>query len=193
MRTVRAFSLVEILVVTALIGFMLVMTMPALSSLLKSSELQRGGSIVADAVTSARQIATSQHTATELRFVEIDGNEGKRWQAVQVWGANPRGGLMEALTKLIRLPEVIALAPTLSPVLQNGDVQGTMNLPAAGGSCNYAGLRFRPDGSLEHPIGSAQNFVTLVEARQADTNAPPANFLAVQINAFTGIPTTYQP
>ena len=193
MKTVRAFSLVEILVVTALIGFMVVMAMPALSSLLKSSELQRGGGIVADAVTSARQIATSQHAAAELRFVELDGDGGKRWQAVQVWGANPRGGLMEPLSKLVRLPEVIAIAPTLSPILQNGDAQGTINLPAGGGSCNYAGVRFRPDGSLEHPIGSSENFVTLLDARFVDTNAPPANLLTVQINAFTGIPTIYQP
>lgn len=188
-----AFSLIEILVVCALIAVLLVTAVPAVSSLMRASELQRGGMMVADAVGRARQIASSLRVSTELRFVEIPSDTNRRWQAVQIWAANPRGGILEPATRLQRLPQSVSLAPGLSPLLQSGDAQGSMDVSGGTGTCPYAGLRFRPDGSLEQPLGSEENFVTLVASPLAGTSEAPANFFAIQINAYTGKATVYQP
>lgn len=190
------FSLVEILVVCAVLAVLLALSVPAVNSLARASELQRAGSMIADAIGQARQIATAQLAPTELRFVEVPSDSTRRWQAYQIWAANPRGGQLRAVTRLQRLPNSTCLAsnlsPLLSPLLTAGSVKGTLSL-TDGSTCPYAGVRFRPDGSLEGTLDSTENYVTVVANVQFDTSEPPPNFIGVQINAYTGKASIHQP
>ncbi len=58
-RSSRAFSLVELLLVMAIIGILLVLTVPSLTNVSRSMSLSRSGQSLADAIVLAQQQATT--------------------------------------------------------------------------------------------------------------------------------------
>lgn len=67
-RGVRGFTLVEMMVVLVVIGLILLATIPAVSSYMKSSRLAGSASMLASDLHYARALANSQHTAYEMRL-----------------------------------------------------------------------------------------------------------------------------
>ena len=196
-RQSPGFSLVELLLVIAVMTLLLVLAVPAVNSTLDGSNLQRSGFLISDVVQQARQFAAALNTPVEVRVYEIPVDGDKRWCAFRILAADPMDSdsSFTALTRLLRLNGATAVVPEHSPILGQAGISGTESLPAQGGNRAYRGFRIRPDGSLETLPGANANYLTIIHARHLANAGQtlPANFITVQINPYTGTPVIYQP
>ncbi len=182
------FSLVELLVGIAIIGLLASITVPALNSVLQSSDLTRGGQLVADQVNLGRQTASSQNTAVELRLIKIPGRKG--YAAVQLWKPDDKGQMIPA-RRMITLPQSVTIADTvLSPTITKF-VSGSM--PLNGANADYRAIQIRPTGEITPVLAMKDLVLCIVPEILAGNTAMPANYFLVQINPVTGIPLIYRP
>ena len=71
----RAFSLVELLVVVAVIAIVAGFAVPAVTTMLKGSQLTQGSQTVVDQIALARQTALSRNRSIEVRFYKFADSE----------------------------------------------------------------------------------------------------------------------
>ena len=71
----RAFSLVELLVVVAVIAIVAGFAVPAVTTMLKGSQLTQGSQMVVDQISLARQTALSRNRSVEVRFYKFGDPE----------------------------------------------------------------------------------------------------------------------
>ena len=71
----KAFSLVELLIVIVIIGIITGFAVPAITGMLKSSQLTQASGQLVDTVALARQTAMSKNRAIEVRFYRYADNE----------------------------------------------------------------------------------------------------------------------
>ena len=89
----RAFSLVELLVVMAVIAIVAGFAVPAVTTMLKGSQLTQGSQMVVDQIALARQTALSRNRSVEVRFYkfadpEIPGEDVKKPETWQIGRAH---------------------------------------------------------------------------------------------------------
>lgn len=184
----RGFSLVELLVVIAVIGLLAVITVPALTSVMQSSDLTRGGQLVADQVNLARQTASSRNQVIELRLIKIAGRKG--YAATQLWRADDSGQMSPA-RRIVNLPQSVTIPDnTLSPAIASLPT-GSMTL--GGASVSYCALQIRPSGEVTPIVDMKDLVFTIVPEVFAGNTSLPANYFLVQINPVTGTPLVYRP
>lgn len=194
-RTAFGFSLLELLVVMAVIGLLAAMTVPALSSITRGAAIARAGSAMLEQMLLARQLATSKGRVAEVRFFQIPSGAGSgpAYRAMQVCLLDERGTTNNAssATPLVRLPDGVAIhtGATYSPLLSSQPAS-TTTLPGVG-SCSYKYIRFRPNGSADLP--GSNTFVTAVLESDLATTNTPANYACVNIQPVTGHPSLYRP
>jgi uncharacterized protein (TIGR02596 family) len=184
------FSLVELLVVVAIVGILAAITVPAMSSMMQSSELTRGGQVVADQVNLARQTASAQNTVVEMRFIEIPGRVG--YSAVQLWKSDSSGG-MKPVKGMFTLPQSVTIAanPPLPGAMAS--LQTTNTMTVAGANAKYAALQIRPSGQVTPVLAMSNLFFSVVPAVFANDAQLPPNYFLLQINPLTGVPIVYRP
>jgi uncharacterized protein (TIGR02596 family) len=187
----HGFTIVELLIVVAIMGILMVLTLPAVSSLMQSSDLTRAGQMLADQVNLARQMASAQNTVTEVRLIKLPGRSG--YNAIQIWKADSTG-TPKAARPLARLPQAVAISenPTHSAAISSL-TPGTM--PAGGAAANaaYVALQIRPSGFVTPVLGMNNLFFTVMsETKLANAGLPP-NYFLLQINPLTGAPLVYRP
>lgn len=185
------FSIVELLVVVAILGVLMVLTLPAVSSLMQSSDLTRAGQMLADQVNLARQMASAQSTVTEVRLIELPDRTG--YTGIQIWKADSAGTL-KAARPLARLPQAVAISanPAHSAALAS---LSESKMPAGGSAANadYVALQIRPSGFVTPVIGMSNLFFTVMPEARTATASLPANYFLLQINPLTGAPLVYRP
>ncbi len=199
------FTLIEILMVLAIIGILLVAAVPALNSTLQGFQLTQGAQIIADQLHLARQATLARNRAVEVRFYKFtapaSGVTASYFQGVQAFEI-VENGPPKALGKLHRLPGLIILdsSATLSPLLGPTRVkQWTSNdpqisLPGIGTNYEARAFTYRSDGSADLSVAGQQWFVTLHHANAGDnrTDLPP-NFATLQIDPWNGYTQLYRP
>jgi len=189
------FSLIELLVVIAIIGVLAVLAIGPLGSLLRSSEINRAGQILADEMMLARQTATARNLDVEVRLVELPrAAEPPSWRGVQLWIADSTGA-MEPMGRLREFPDraVIALEQAISPLLTADTNRSGVAAFGAHGQRPWRGFRVRPGGALDLGIvGSTNNFLTVVSDLPRDEILPD-NFFTVRVNPVTGRVTIHRP
>lgn len=185
-RNWRAFSLIELLTVVMIMVVLAVLAVPALSSMIRGSALSRGGQVVGDMLSVARQEAVTRNRDVEVRFYHLTNEGVKGWRAMQLWTLEQtaNGPTTNTSSRVTLLPDgvVIATNNSLSPLVSDSPNQGTVTLSAYG-STPYRSFRFRPNGATEIAV-SGSNFLTLVPI--SDTAAQPANFYTLQVDSLTG-------
>jgi len=196
-RRYRSFSLVELLVVMGIISILMAVTIPAISSVVESNNMNRAGQQVADEINLAKQLSSSRNTTVELRLFKLSG-ASSGFNQLQL-GTNSSTGLWVPLTRLSILPQKTAISEnsTLSSAFSTNAPSIMTN---AGPTLNasYYPFEFRPTGIMT-PVLSIPNYcLAIVPARYAATNystltAPIKNYAIVQINPLTATPLVYRP
>jgi uncharacterized protein (TIGR02596 family) len=184
---VHGFSLVELLVVMAILILLAAATMPALQSTLVGSNLNRAGLLVGDQIQLARQEAVARNCEVRIVFYNLTNGATKGWCGLQVFRVEQSSDQASsvAITRVVGLPDgiVVSSNPNLSPLLTAYANTSMTNLPGKG-SVEMAEIRFRGNGFLSGGVTSSNNFLTLQNANAV--GVPPANFYSLQVNPVTG-------
>lgn len=192
----RAFSLVELLVVVAVIAIIAGFAVPAVTTMIRGSQLTQGSQMVLDQMSLARQTALAKNRPVDVRFYKFadpetpgetpDKPDTGYFRALQVFEILDNGGALP-LGPIQRLPvNVIMNEKGLSTLLNEAEpsrVRVTKPLDSdpempdnvVKKNYHYMSLRFQPDGSTDLPQGGTVTdpkgdswYVTLVNATDAN-------------------------
>jgi uncharacterized protein (TIGR02596 family) len=167
LHRVRAFSLVELLVVISIIAIIAGFAVPAVTTMIRGSALTQGSQSITDQIILARQVALSRNRSVEVRFYkfadpEIPGEDPKNpqtgfFRACQTFeildngGALPTGGLTRLPVGVImnedKLSTILKYRPLENPKPSDPALPDTQ----AQRNYQYVALRFLPDGSTDLP------------------------------------------
>lgn len=193
-RAPRAFSLIELLSVIAVMLTIAALSLPSISNTLSGMKITSATQTVADEIQVARATALARNTPVEVWFLQKNG----RFTAVRslilnadnttTWASRPRA-----------LPDGIVLATheNFSNIIGSQTLGTPPDSPAGTlGVC----LRIFPSGKLE--LGNAQalgsnepHFLTLASLAgfDPDSTTLPPNFATIQINPVNSRITTHRP
>lgn len=185
-----AFSLIELLVVIAIFGIVATLALPAIGSISKANNINRGGQVLGDQIVLARQEAMNKNRDVEVRIINLTNGADVGYAAVQIWIGDDSGANWSAVTRINRLPEGVLISsdPLLSPLLTN--ISGTTNFGAAQ-NATYGGFRIRAGGTPDPSITTNNNFLTVQPS--IATNGLATNYYTVRINRVTGRLSIHRP
>lgn len=198
MKSRRAFTLVEILTVFAVVTLFAALITPAVNSLLRASNITHASDHLAGAMNFARQTATARNQPVELRLYQF-GGPAPSFRAFQLFAMDSenRGrplGKLERLPGSVLIDSSKELSTLLGPILEKTWTTGEPqpDLPQLG-SYQTRAFQFRPDGSTSLPASGIW-FLTLHNASDGDARtSPPGNFAALQIDPVTGTVSVFRP
>lgn len=187
------FSLVELLAVMATVGILLAVSVPAMSSLMASSNLSRAGGMLVDQINLARQMASARNVVVEVRLIRMN-DSGEGYQAIQLW-SNDGAGQTKPLGGLSQLPQNTSIAgntAVLSKALASVKVQ---QMPSGGNTDgkDFVSFQIRPGGTVIPAIGMNDFYLSVVSSGNAGDSQLPKNYVTVQVNPQTGTPLVYRP
>jgi uncharacterized protein (TIGR02596 family) len=184
-RSKTGFTIMELLVVVAIIGIMVSLLTPALSGSIRAFQLRTGASGAIEALTVARQTAVTVNRAIQVRIYQKDGE-----CFFQLFRIHEGGSQSEPLDRPFRLPESIAPSSnaTWSSLLTDA-VTGTETADSRG---TYRSFWSPPDGTT-NPAGSSAPTLTFLYRTESTKSELPANFVTLQIDLQTGILQTFRP
>ena len=194
-----AFSLLELLVVIGIMAILIGLSMPAIGSRLRASNLSGAAQGVVDQLNFARQTALSRNLPVEVRFYKLaDYNEPvsaspKVFRALQSFVLDDTNVVPLVRPQYFSAPVVcssnVAESPLLSDPITTETTPGTA-IPSYGLNYTYRSFYFKPSGATSRQ--DTNLFLTLVIE-----NNPPlsqgANFFTIQIDPVTGRPRIFRP
>lgn len=205
------FSLIELLIVITVMMVLGGLMGPSIGSLLRGSNLTRGGDMVAGQLTQARQFAVTRNRPVEVRFYQYcspmtpdeagQTPDRGRFRALQTFEIS-ESGVATPLGRIQQLPDEVCInsSGVLSSLLggagAGGVVSGTdlgMSIPQVGTAYNAVSFQFRPDGSINLDRNSRWFLTLHGTAIPGDASAPPPNFMTIQVNPHNGSIDTYRP
>jgi uncharacterized protein (TIGR02596 family) len=222
-KSPSGFSLIELLVVCAILALVAGFTVPAASTALRGSQLTQGSQLLSDQIALARQTALTKNAAIEFRIYkfadpEIPGENPSnpatgKYRAFQTFEVLESGGAVP-LGKIQRLPNtVIFNEKALSSVIERatadqapmtGSPATDVTAPLLGGGVNqnyeWISFRFLPNGGTNLAPNDLW-FLTLhggsvdpISTIQVkDSKGAPINFFTLQIDPVSGTTKSYRP
>ena len=220
-RRRSAFTLVEVLIVIALIAMLLFLTVPGLKDVMKGTKLTTAADQIVADMNLARQTAIKESVPVEVRFYKFfdptqkeqrfgayqafklaqDLNKPSEYTADRI--AKPLFEKVKTIPQGVVIVESEQWSPLLTDESMKGDdkrervrglIPGEMDTEA-----EYRSLIISPEGetSLER-TGAKQWYITLVteaEYRIAPdpTAIRPKNFIMLQVDPYTANTRRYQP
>ena len=190
-RRRAAFTLVEILVVLAIISILSALTLYSIQGLLGSNSLSGAGQHLEEIVSLARQSAITHSRVVELRvYQQKAGTDFNGYRLVLL--KPDLSGIDQSLTKPQFFPAGIVIsgttpnlsAPTTSllgvnPPLQIEPLDGTIT-----SGLSYASVRFNASGGLKDVSASASYYYYLLVVQQ---NGAATNKVVLSVDPVSGI------
>jgi uncharacterized protein (TIGR02596 family) len=208
----RAFSLLEMLAVVAVMAILSALALPALSTLIKGPTLTQGAQTLTNAMTLARQEATTRNHPIEMRLLryrdpEVSGEgETGSYHALQ-WLEVLPGERLVPLGNMVRLPGSLLLAADRRSSLLDGANSAAPRALVATKERDpalprgvehqyeYVPFRFLPSGGTTL-AASQQWYLTLLsvrDSRAVPETEMPNNFFTLQIDPVSGKAHGYRP
>jgi uncharacterized protein (TIGR02596 family) len=216
-HVLRAFSLIELMVVLGVVGLLLAFAAPNLLSLISANTLTAEGQVVRNQLTYAQQLAISKSADVEVRFYRMpdlaNARPDEAFRAFQLFQYNQEG-VLAPISTFFRIRSPVAVHETLSTLLDpraNGSARdkqfgfaspttGQDQAPAGEGGAmrqtDYVAFRFRPDGSTDLPHRTSNRdtwYITLVQGEGAIRSPSPDNYLCLQVNPYNGQVSEFRP
>jgi uncharacterized protein (TIGR02596 family) len=191
----RSFSLLEMLLVLALLAVLIVLAIEGYNGVVQAAAVTTGADMLSDAFTEARASAVAQNTPVEVRIYDLppQPNATPAYDALQLHWLKANGTTPPVNTTLF-LSSWIAIdaTPAHSPLIAANNQAPTPDASDSRLNGQTRVFHFLPDGSTD--LNPATNwFLTVRAATQSNPAHFPANWACVQIDATTGRAQIYRP
>lgn len=211
----RAFSVVEILAVVAIMAILMALATPAFLSVTKSFTLTMAGQDIRNAIALARQEATSKNRPVEVRFCRPGSDQFSPVRYLQLV-AHETNGTLRILSRPIKLPEGVYVdteskfdpVHPLSPLfLHPNSAQGAssagfsdnqnslLTLPDVGSTYQVFSFFILSDGTSTLPWNASSYPSVTLRNDAFDPGNPsvPRNYATVQIDPVNCRTTLLRP
>jgi uncharacterized protein (TIGR02596 family) len=195
--TLRGFSLVELLVVVALLAMLMTMLVPAVGSMNTARLLTAAGSSLEGGLTLARENALVRRAPVEVRLYSyaVPGSTAA-YRAMQAFIMNDQGEYSTPVGKMIPLPTGIIISSNAAYSTLMADASGSATFTNADpipriGTYTARAFRFLPNGQTTLSNSTPFPFLTLHSERLS--NPASGNFYTIQIDPLNGKLRNYRP
>jgi uncharacterized protein (TIGR02596 family) len=219
----RAFTLVEVLVVLAIISLIMFFSVPNMKEMIQGSKLTQAGDQLKYDLGVAQQTAVKDNLTVEVRFYQYlqPGQAADAslvsFTAYQMFSLIPdstRPGdpraerILAPIGKINKLPSgVVIPASTIwsTLVTQSTIANGTQEVPGLIPTerktvASYRSFQINPDGSTNlDTSGAEQWYVTLIDSKEIEKSngsldaLAPNNYICIQVDPFNGGTRWFQP
>ncbi|CAN5779038.1 hypothetical protein BH09VER1_BH09VER1_17520 [soil metagenome] len=214
--SVRGFSLLELLVVTALMAIVAAFSIPALSGWADSATTNRAVSEVAGMLEQARQYAVSQNTYVWVVFnAQVDNNvdilnvtavASKDGTDPQAYGAAPSGAF-DLISRVRGFPHIqlkaagdftMAQIPNLPSTASLANAMATgsafsIKMPGTSSTGTFSqSICFTPSGQARNAAAPVDFIEFGLQPAHTTTTPNPRNIMAVRVNGLTGQSRVYR-
>jgi uncharacterized protein (TIGR02596 family) len=219
-RSLRAFTLVELIVVVGIMALIIAAVAPGLTEVIRAARLTSAGDQVLGRISLAQQQALSLNSPVELRFYSYEealsgtGTPAIRgMQLIELLNDAATANIGEETAEEVltqrRLNEPVFLETGMTNLVEDSADQA-VQFPRE--NARYSALIFYPDGGfrLRGTAGAnsgtaaetnatvpnlAQSFFTIAESRdlQSSPGEAPPNYYCIQLDPYTGKARTYRP
>ena len=200
LRTIAAFTLVELLAVVGIMGLLAAVAVPALKGLTGSGGRKQALSQLMGALEIARNTAISTGTNAAVIFPDSTFASGDAYKyrsmAVVAWNATNSNAPATMVGSWIVLPQGIALFPNSISALPQGTNISVRILTTSNPAATFRAISFQSDGALDETLTPfPTNGIAFFEGTVTNTTTNPTskmtNFETVRLTRYTGrtIPT----
>lgn len=204
-KSLGGFTLIEMIVVIAIIGLMVALAIPGLMGTIKSSRLTSAGQNLLGRLAQAQQAAASMNRPVELRFykyIEPDDVEyGEQFGAYQFFSvdvASDASGVSTESVKAMGAPFILESGVIISssniasypasPLLANDKLQPDgSGLPGSPrferAAAQYVALRFYPDGIVKRVASGSAGGSGTAGIKVAESLFLPSAYLTIVANS----------
>jgi len=197
------FSLIELLVVVAIVGVLSVFAVGAFNATMRGTKISSSAQAVADAMRLARSSAISRNVPVQLRFYKLPEYNSAAtapvvYRGLQIFSCESRS--TNPITKPFLFPQPIVASAdaTKSSILQLSNNPADGNRVAGLNTYTYVAMTFGPDGMIRPTGGTLTStnewYITIQTDRDLATDAAwPKNYATVAVNPVTGNTKVFQP